>query len=177
MERRNLLKGIAAASVAAPATFLSSTVDAADDKQKMVDFLFVQNASAATLTNGVLTLKGVAPHTLYFSDRPERIAGRITTAEFVEQWSKGSDSFKKDPPNAVLTVLSQPKPQDIVVVLKDPRLQGNDLVFDVDVTDGDKTASGEASALFIDVIGRPATPLSYAGVARRTTRRVVRRNI
>jgi len=32
---------------------------------------------------------------------------------------------------------------------------------------------GEANA----IIGRPITPLSYAGVARRTSRRVVRRNV
>jgi hypothetical protein len=32
---------------------------------------------------------------------------------------------------------------------------------------------GEANA----IIGRPLTPLSYAGVARRTSRRIVRRNV
>ena len=67
------------------------------------------------------------------------------------------------------------EPQDVVVVLRNPRLDGADLVYDVDVLDGKKTASGKASALFIDVIGRPLTPLSVAGVARRSARRTVRR--
>lgn len=31
----------------------------------------------------------------------------------------------------------------------------------------------EAASLFIDVIGMPLTPLSYAGAARRTTRRAI----
>ena len=35
-------------------------------------------------------------------------------------------------------------------------------------------AAGGASSLFIDVIGRPATPLSVAGVHRRERRRVAR---
>ena len=47
------------------------------------------------------------------------------------------------------------------------------------VTDIDWTASGPQLALLgapaFARIGHPLTPLSYAGVARRTTRRVVRR--
>ena len=35
---------------------------------------------------------------------------------------------------------------------------------------------GALAALFIDVVGRPLTPLSVAGVSRRTARRVDRRN-
>ncbi len=36
-----------------------------------------------------------------------------------------------------------------------------------------QSAEGDASSLFIDVIGRPLTPLSAGGVRRRTRRRVV----
>ena len=182
MKRRNILKRLAVASaVAAPAALISSA-HAADEKgddkdktKKLVDYLFVQHSAQATLADVVLTLKNVASETLYFSDRPDRIAGRITTAEFVEHWAKGDDSFKENPPNAVLTVVEKPEPKDVVDVLKNPRLKGKDLIYDVEVTDGDKSLSGEMSSLSIDVIGLPATPLSYAGVARRTTRRTVRR--
>ena len=46
------------------------------------DFLFVQTASGATL-NGTLTMTGVAVHTSYFADRPVRVAGTMTTEEFL----------------------------------------------------------------------------------------------
>ncbi|MEN8809624.1 MAG: hypothetical protein ABF291_19260 [Desulfobacterales bacterium] len=128
-----------------------------------------------TLKYGVLTLKEVVNDTLYFSDRPDRIVGRVTTKEFVDTWAQGHDSFKSDPPNAVLSVLHRPEPLDITVVLKKPRLAGNDLVYNVEVLDGEKMANGEQCALFIDVIGRPLTPLSYAGAVRRTSRRTSRR--
>ncbi|WP_146204002.1 hypothetical protein [Aminobacter sp. AP02] len=36
-----------------------------------------------------LTLEGVGATTLFFSDRPERIAGNVDTAAFVPFWSKG----------------------------------------------------------------------------------------
>ena len=46
------------------------------------DFLFVQTATGATL-NGTLTLTGVAEDVTYFSDRPVRVAGIVSTEEFL----------------------------------------------------------------------------------------------
>jgi len=59
-------------------------------------------------------------------------------------------------------------------------LEDGTLIYDVEVLKGNATAVGEVSAVFIDVIGRPLTPLSVAGsrrrARRRTRRRVERRN-
>jgi len=56
-----------------------------------------------------LTLTGVSPATIYFTDRPERIAGNMRTADFVPFWSKGKDSFLKDPPNADISIVEGDK--------------------------------------------------------------------
>lgn len=47
--------------------------------QQNLDFLFVQTAKSLTFdgSNNKLTLEGVSPITLFFSDRPERIAGNM----------------------------------------------------------------------------------------------------
>ena len=174
MNRRDVLKGLAAASLGVAAASRAGATAPADEGE-MVEFLFVQNAEGVSLKDGHLRLKGVAPDTLYFSDRPDRIVGRVTTKEYVDHWSVGGNSFADDPPNAVLSIQQEPEPKDIVVVLRSPRLDGADLVYEVEVLDGEKAATGEASALFIDVIGRPLTPLSVAGVRRRTRRRTRRR--
>jgi hypothetical protein len=174
LNRRDVLKGIGAASVVAATAGCSRAVES-DGDEDLVDFLFVQNAQDVSLNDGSLRLEGVSPDTLYFSDRPDRIVGRVTTKEYVEHWSVGGNSFAEDPPNAVLSIVRYPLPLDIVVVLRRPRLEGADLVYDVDVLDGEQRATGEAAALFIDVIGRPMTPLSVAGVRRRTRRRTRRR--
>jgi hypothetical protein len=60
-----------------------------------------------------------------------------------------------------------------VVVLTEPRLEDGDLLYNVEVLEGATTAVGEGSSLFIDIIGMPFTPVSMAGVARRTTRRAI----
>ena len=174
MKRRELLKGLAVATVAA-ATTQRVWAEDKDPTETIVDYLFVQNSKAVSLKDGVLTMKGVTEDTLYFSDRPERITGRFTTKKFVDGWGDGDDSFRTVPPNAVLSILEEPEPVDIVVELRNPRLKGDDLIYDVVVLDGEKVASGAASALFIDVVGRPLTPVSVAGVARRTSRRTARR--
>src|SRR5206468_753761 len=44
---------------------------------KAPDVLFVQTAKNVTFKDGVLTLQDVAPATVFFSDRPERLVGHV----------------------------------------------------------------------------------------------------
>jgi len=150
-------------------------VPGADEKTEL---LFVQNAHGVSLDGGVLRLKRVAKSTLYFSDRPEHLVGHWDTTDFVANWATGGDdSFKAMPPNAALSVLTEADPENIVVVLRNPRFDAEDLVYDVEVLEGAVSVIGEGAALFIDTIGRPLSPGSVAGVHRRHRRRRRRRVI
>src|SRR5437762_3309689 len=136
-----------------------------------VDLLFVQNAKNVTLDKGKLVLRGVNPMTVCFTDRPARLAGHMQTSKFVPLWSQGKDSFLKDNPNATLSIFQGDNVSDLIVELSNPQLAGNDLTYDARILEGTPPANGGACALFIDIIGMPATPMSYAGVARRAYRR------
>ncbi len=151
----------------------SSTPEEANVERKEIQALFVQTAKSVVFENGKLTLNGLAPTTLYFSDRPDRVVGHITSDEFLDAWGEGEDSFADDPPNAALSVFSHDGDEihDIVVVLKDPDLKGDEMAYNVEILDGEMPASGGPSSLFIDVIGRPLTPVSVAGARRRRRRR------
>jgi hypothetical protein len=142
-------------------------------KTEVVPSLIVFNSRGASLQGGKLVLSGIAPNSIIFADRPVRAAGHDTTAHIVEDWDKGSDNFAKDPPNATVSGFSKDGSgvKDAVVVLKSPKLEGDKLTFDVDVLEGDLNGADGAAAVFIDIIGRPLTPLSFAGVARRTAYR------
>ena len=135
-----------------------------------VTLLFVQNAQGVTIGDGKMVLKGISPTTIYFSDRPERIAGHMATKEFVPFWSEGKDSFLSDPPNATLSALGGGQVNDFVVELRNPRLTGDDLTYDIRVLEGMLPAQDGPCSLFIDVIGMPRTPHSYAGASRRSYR-------
>jgi hypothetical protein len=90
---------------------------------------------------------------------------------FVPFWSKGKDRFLSDPPNADISILEGDQLRQIVAVLQDPVLQGDNLTYTVKVLQGDMPVAGSNVSVFIDIIGMPLTPLSFAGVARRSYRR------
>lgn len=60
---------------------------------------------------------------------------------------------------------------NVVMTLRDPRLEGQDLSYEVAVLEGKPPTSGGAASLFIDIIGMPLTPVSFAGADRRMWRR------
>jgi len=139
-------------------------------KPQVVPSLIVLNARGVELKDGKLVLSGIASNTIVFADRPVRAAGHDLTRHFVEDWAQGADSFEKNPPNATVSGFSTKGDavHDVVVTLKSPKLEDTQLTFDVDVLEGSLDGADGAAAVFIDIIGRPLTPLSFAGVARRT---------
>jgi hypothetical protein len=152
----------------------SALAQAVKEPPKQADFLFVQTAKGMSFDKSAnkLALEGVSPVTLCFSDRPERVAGNMKTTAFVPFWSTGKDSFLKDPPNADVSILEGDKLRQVVVMLQAPELKGDNLTYTVKVLQGELPAKGADVSLFIDIIGMPLTPWSYAGVARRSYRRV-----
>lgn len=139
-------------------------------KSEVVPSLFVLNSKGVSLKDGKLVLAGIYPNAIVFADRPVRAAGHDMTTRIVEDWGNGSDNFVKDPPNATVSGFKKDGSAvlDAVVVLKSPKLEGGNLTFDVDVLEGDLAGADGPASVFIDIIGRPLTPLSFAGAARRT---------
>lgn len=135
--------------------------------------MFVQTAQGIDSDSVTLTLTGVTPSTLYFSDRPQRVVGHMTTADFVDLWSEGDNSFAADPPNAVLSFLEPggDVPEEAVVVIKEPQLQDGRLSYAIDVLEGTLPARSGPVTLFIDPFGRPLSPVSVCGMRRRERRR------
>jgi hypothetical protein len=140
---------------AAPAAAKPTPVAISDLK---VELLFVQNATGMTYdkAKGTLRLKNVARSTLFFTDRPVRMAGHYHTRdEFLPGWSEGPDSFAKNPPNATLSLLEVGKAdlQNVVINLKNPRMQGKDLIYDITIIEGTMPQSAGDAVLFIDILG------------------------
>jgi len=150
---------------------LQKKIGAPTSKHEVVPSLLVINSKGATLQNDKLVLTGVSPNVIVLADRPARSAGHDLTSRIVEDWASGSDNFVKDPPNATVSTFQKDGSGvlDAVVVLKNPKLEGDKLAFDVNVLEGDINGADGAAAVFI--VGRPATPMSVAGVARHTGRR------
>jgi hypothetical protein len=149
-----------------------------NDEVETIEEMFVQLGSGGRCTSDSLAIEGVMPSTLYFSDRPERVVGHMTTEQFVDDWGLGPNSFESDPPNAVLSFSEADGAlDDVVVELSSPRVSDGTLAYTVQVLDGTLPETAGACSLFIDPLGRPLSPVSVCGARRRGRRRMRRRMV
>ena len=120
--------------------------------RKHSEALIVLNARGAKLAGPSLSLEGVAPSAILFASRPVRAAGHLQTTEMVELWTTGS--FAKDPPNATVSAFAKDgsKVTDAVVTLRNPKLAGERLTFEVAVLEGSLGDADGPASVFIDTI-------------------------
>jgi hypothetical protein len=153
--RRTLFAATALLAAGAATAPLAAAEKAAPKPQLM----FVQTAQSMTSDPATKTIRlvNVNPQSLYFADRPVRLAGHIKMSEYMEEWTKkaGKDNFAKDPPNATLSVYEPGKPDSTltVVEISNPKMVGKDLVYSYKVIDGKVPKAGGETAIFIDWIG------------------------
>jgi hypothetical protein len=78
-----------------------------------------------------------------------------TRDEFLKLWSEGPDSFAKNPPNATLSILEVGRAdlQNVVINIRNPRIQGKDLIYDIRVIEGTMPQAAGDAVLFIDILG------------------------
>lgn len=118
-----------------------------------VSILLVQQAQSATYDGEVLTLHGV-PATFWFSDRPERRAGRLNARDLVNAW-RSDGPFASDSPNAALTTTVADEEQTIIITLDSAEtVNGNGFRYEVTSVSGILPPSMEDVALFIDPAGQ-----------------------
>jgi hypothetical protein len=150
---RMLLLVIASASLAASV----STADTAASESPQLMFVQIADNLGVDTEAKTLRLMNVSQQTVYFSDRPVRIAGHIKMADYLEEWTAkaGKDNFGDNPPNAALSVYEAGKPENTLAIIEisQPRVDGSDLLYSYKLIEGELPASGGATALFIDRIG------------------------
>ena len=90
--------------------------------QKKEEVLLMIQASSGKVTGNssigyTLTHKEMHDTVIWFSNRPNRKAGSIPVKDLLKAWDEGKDSFKKDPPNAILVIAnSEPVVVELVLI-------------------------------------------------------------
>jgi hypothetical protein len=120
--------------------------------------MFVQTAQKIDYKEGVMTLYGVPSKTVFFTDRPNRVIGSLPTDKFVAKWTTdtGPNGFAKDPPNAAVSVFEPGGVKTAIIELRNPRLDGDKLSYNVKVLQGIASAQPAAGVVFIDNFGLPS---------------------
>ena len=158
--RRSAISAGAIAILGGLASQLSVAGPASGDEAKPKSMLmFVQLSEGFKHDEAAKTIRlvNVDPNTLYFADRPERIAGHIKMDLYMQEWTSkaGKDNFGNDPPNATLSVYEPGQENNTAAVIEitDPKMDGRDLVYGYKLIEGKLPPAGEQTVLFIDWIG------------------------
>jgi hypothetical protein len=154
---RTAIHALLVAAVVVYAGSANSQAPGADSGGSQVQLMYVQSAEDLRVdaAKSTLRLVKVNPQTLYFSDRPKRVAGNLKLADYLKTWREGRDNFGADPPNATLSVYEPGRadPTLVVVTLTKPVVDGADLLYTYKIIEGTMPAKGGATSLFIDWYG------------------------
>ena len=134
--------------------FFSSSAIAEDAKP--AEWLFVHTAQTAEMTSATTLVMPVTRDIFAFTDRPNRMHAYMKAHQFVTLWDKSEgDTFKADPPNAVLTWVDGDEMKEAEVLITNAKVVGDGygtaVQYSVKQEAGDSPEGNiGAASLFVD---------------------------
>ncbi len=148
-----------------------STTLATGQIDQKTHWLFALRAQNGVISQGAqgetLTLTELDPQVLYFSDRPVRKAGFEPVGYFIKNWTRGINSFQKNPPNASITHANLPTDrdgtsQDIPIQLSNPTLdKDGSLRFKLKRLMGHQVMSNNYNDVVLYIDGESTCPCTH----------------
>jgi len=131
----------------------NNNYDNSNDLQK--EWLYTHTAIEATATSSTTLVIPFTEDIFAFTDRPNREFKYISGDEFASYWNDYDDenSFKLDPPNAVLTWLDADGGEEVEVVITDANFDGTNVIYTIENTTITANQSFEDVSLFVDANG------------------------
>ena len=138
---------------------------AAEDAAKPAEWLFVHTAQSAEMTSATTLVMPVTRDIFAFTDRPNRMHGYMNAHEFVSLWDEGEgDTFKADPPNAVLTWVDgdEMKEAELLIISAETVGHGREIAYEVKLLAGETPVDVANNASFF-VDGFALCAVRYLG--------------
>ena len=115
------------------------------------EWLYVHTAIEANATNSTTLVIPFTEDIFAFTDRPNREHKYISAYEFVSYWSEdATNSFLFDPPNAVLTSVSDDAITEVEVVIIGASTDGDNITYTIQNPKLTENATFEDVSLFVD---------------------------
>ena len=124
-----------------------------DDVQPQTEqWLYAHTASQGIATSSTTFVMPVTDDIFGFTDRPYRKSKYISGDEFASYWNDYDDvnSFKLDPPNAVLTYVDGDEIKELEVVIIDATFDGSNITYTIDNTSLTNNETFDDASLFVD---------------------------
>ena len=132
--------------------FFNSSAIAEDAKP--AEWLFVHTAQTAEMTSATTLVMPVTRDIFAFTDRPNRMHGYMNAHEFVSLWDESEgDTFKADPPNAVLTWVDgdEMKEVEVRIISAETVSHGRGISYEVKLEAGAMPEGNiDAASFFVD---------------------------
>ena len=124
--------------------------DNSNDLQK--EWLYTHTALEATAISSATIVIPFTEDIFAFTDRPNREFKYISGDEFASYWNDydGENSFKLDPPNAVLTWVDTDGVEEVEVVITDANFDGDNIIYTIENSSITANQSFEEVSLFVD---------------------------
>ena len=139
--------------VAITAAVFFSTSAIADDA-KPAEWLFVHTAQTAEMTSDTTLVMPVTRDIFAFTDRPNRMHAYMNAHEYVSLWDEGEgDTFKADPPNAVLTWVDgdEMKEAELLIISAEAVTYGRGIAYEVKLLAGETPVDvANKASFFVD---------------------------
>jgi len=128
----------------------NNNVDNSNTLEK--EWLYTHTALEATATSSTTIVMPFTEDIFAFTDRPNREHKYISGDEFASYWNDYDDenSFKLDPPNAVLTWVDADGVEEVEVVITDANFDGTNVIYTIENTTITANQSFEDVSLFVD---------------------------
>ena len=124
-----------------------------DDVQPQTEqWLYAHTASQGIATSSTTFVMPVTDDIFGFTDRPYRKSKYISGDEFASYWNDYDDvnSFKLDPPNAVLTYVDGDEIKELEVVITDATFDNSNITYTIDNTSLTNNETFDDASLFVD---------------------------
>ncbi|MBT5667988.1 MAG: BspA family leucine-rich repeat surface protein [Lentimicrobiaceae bacterium] len=134
-------------------TLLMVTCNTDDDVQPQTEqWLYAHTASQGIATSSTTFVMPVTDDIFGFTDRPYRKSKYISGDEFASYWNDYDDvnSFKLDPPNAVLTYVDGDEIKELEVVITDATFDNSNITYTIDNTSLTNNETFDDASLFVD---------------------------
>ena len=134
-------------------TLLMVTCNTDDDVQPQTEqWLYAHTASQGIATSSTTFVMPVTDDIFGFTDRPYRKSKYISGDEFAAYWNDYDDvnSFKLDPPNAVLTYVDGDEIKELEVVITDATFDNSNITYTIDNTSLTNNETFDDASLFVD---------------------------
>ena len=137
--------------------FLALTIVACstddNNNETQEEWLLVHTADNAQVTNTTIVMP-MTNNIFAFTDRPYRKHLYMDGEQYASLWSNDeTNSFKIDPPNAVLTWMDGDEINEVEVVITDANFDGDNIIYTINKTSGIIKDNIENVSLFVDLGG------------------------